>query len=140
MLISDPYTKQSFADERLLSEYNKYGKLIVAVDFDDTLYDFHKQGYEYTELIEIVRRCNRAGFYVMVFTDLSPGKVELVDQVYGKYGLRYDGINTSPSYLPFGSNGKPYYNILLDDRAGLPSTLQSLRTVLAVHEHRQAIA
>lgn len=128
--IKDPYLSQAVIEQRLLDEYVKYRKLIVAVDFDDTLYDFHQKGFEYPQLVETVRRCNRAGFFVMVFTDLSPGKAELVEQIYGKYGLRFDSINKSPDYLPFGSNGKPYYNILLDDRAGLPSALEALKAVL----------
>ena len=42
-----------------------------------------------------------------------------------KVGISIDYINESPPYIPFTGN-KVYYNILLDDRAGLRSAYEIL--------------
>lgn len=42
--------------QRLKEEYQKYGKLIFCVDFDDTLYDFHKLGRTYDDVINLLHR------------------------------------------------------------------------------------
>jgi hypothetical protein len=45
-------------------------------------------------------------------------------------------INENPIDLPFGNNGKIYYNILLDDRAGLGQALDTLnKTIELIHIH-----
>lgn len=38
----DYYLQESKSYQRLEDEFKKYGKLIFCVDFDDTIYDYHK--------------------------------------------------------------------------------------------------
>ena len=38
----DYYLQESKSYQRLENEFKKYGKLIFGVDFDDTIYDYHK--------------------------------------------------------------------------------------------------
>lgn len=40
----DFYLQPGNSYKRLEDEFKKYGKLIFCVDFDDTIYDFHKTG------------------------------------------------------------------------------------------------
>ncbi len=40
----DFYLQANNSYNRLEEEFKKYGKLIFCVDFDDTIYDFHKKG------------------------------------------------------------------------------------------------
>ncbi len=40
----DFYLKPGNSRRRLLEEYKRYGSLVIAFDFDDTVYDFHKKG------------------------------------------------------------------------------------------------
>lgn len=42
-----------------------------------------------------------------------------------KVGISIDYINKSPPYIPFTGN-KIYYNIMLDDRAGLSASYEIL--------------
>lgn len=77
-----PFGKEA-CKKRLLEEYKKYGELIVAFDYDNTIFDYHNNG-------------------------------ELQ-------------INQS-SVLP--KSYKPYYNILLDDRAGLEESYEILKYVV----------
>ena len=43
--------------KRLLSEYEKYGSIVVAFDFDNTVFDYHKQGLigfqDYTIILNV---------------------------------------------------------------------------------------
>lgn len=47
--------------QRLLNEYQRYGSIVVAVDFDNTLYDYHKTGLDCSEIIGLVRRLKSIG-------------------------------------------------------------------------------
>lgn len=116
--------------ERLWSEYVKHGRLIVALDVDGTVFDFHNQQATYPRVIQLMRECEALGFYIMVFTargsDTLPHAIEHVRSL----GLTVASVNANPFPLPYGNNGKPYYNVLLDDRAGLASAYATLRAVV----------
>ena len=43
----DYYLQAGTSYYRLEEEFKKYGKLIFCVDFDDTIFDFHKKGRTY---------------------------------------------------------------------------------------------
>ncbi len=47
----DFYLNPENSAPRFIEEYNKYGTLVVAFDFDDTVYDFHKKGRIYSDVI-----------------------------------------------------------------------------------------
>ena len=46
-MVLDFYLYEENCYQRLEDEFKKYGKLIFCVDFDDTIYDFHKLGRSY---------------------------------------------------------------------------------------------
>ena len=76
----DPYTDTRICVERLLAEYAVHKKLIIACDFDDTVFDFHKQGNRYDAVINALRYCRNLGFHIVLFTgthfDQWPTQVE----------------------------------------------------------------
>ena len=120
----DPYMYKSQCLARLLDEYNKHKSLIIAVDHDDTVFDFHKKGYTYEKTIEIVKKCKESGFYIVLFTACSKDRWKEMNEWWlENIGFKPDSVNKNPIELPFGNDGKIYYNILLDDRAGLNSSL-----------------
>lgn len=49
----DFYLQSNNSYNRLEEEFKKYGKLIFCVDFDDTIYDFHKKGRTYENVISL---------------------------------------------------------------------------------------
>lgn len=117
--MDDPYLDESFCVERLFNEYKQHKKLVVAVDFDDTFFDYHKKGYSYPVVIELIKECQELGFYIVLFTgcakDKWPGMIEYCKSI----GITPAAVNQNPIPLPFGNDGKIYFNILFDDRAGL---------------------
>jgi hydroxymethylpyrimidine pyrophosphatase-like HAD family hydrolase len=64
----DYYLNEDNCVNRLVEEWTNYGKIVLAVDFDDTVYDFHKKGRTYENVIELVKRCQSIGCYTVIFT------------------------------------------------------------------------
>jgi hydroxymethylpyrimidine pyrophosphatase-like HAD family hydrolase len=127
--MNDPYFSTSECVNRLFNEYKKHEKLIIAVDFDDTLFDFHKKGFTYGKVINLLKECQNLGFYIVIFTG---NENELLIREYCKsLGIEISSINENPIKLPYGNGRKIYYNILLDDRAGLGQAVEILEMLIS---------
>ena len=115
--------------KRLYEEFKKYGSLSIGLDFDNTISDFHQKGYSYDTVISLVKRAHALGMSIHIFT-ANPDHV-LVKEHCEKIGLTIAGINTDGVDLGWPSR-KPFYSLLLDDRAGLISAAEDLS--MLVHE------
>lgn len=113
-----PFFDNRICVDRLLKEASEHNdKLIVAFDFDNTIFDYHNTGDDYSAVIKLLQRCSSCGFIMILFTaNEDPQRFEFQKAFCKHYGIRVDYINESP-VMP--ETKKPYYNILLDDRAGL---------------------
>lgn len=60
MDFNHPFGKEAC---RLLEEYHKYGKLIVA--FDNTIFDYHNNGGDYSEVINLLNKCYKLEFDIV---------------------------------------------------------------------------
>ena len=129
-IISDPYTDTSRCVTRLTEEWRKYGKIIIALDYDDTIFDFHGKGFEYNGVIETVKRAVAKGAYVCIFTGSPPEKYDAIRARCAALDIPIANINQNAFPMPFGNHGKIYYNILLDDRTGLGQSLEILSKTL----------
>lgn len=54
--------------ERLRSEVAAHGSLFVAFDFDNTIFDYHNQGFDYSGVISLLRRCSEMGHKMILLT------------------------------------------------------------------------
>jgi hypothetical protein len=122
--------------ERLLKEYTLHPKLIVAFDFDDTVFDFHQRGSDHSRVLDVLRRCTKLGFYLVVFTASDESRWGIMLDYLKHQGIQVSSVNQNPIPLRFGHSGKIYYNILLDDRAGLGQALDTLEYVVKVAEQK----
>ena len=113
---------------KLLEVLKTHGKIIVGCDFDDTVFPL-------TQVPYITKRCEivigllkelRDRITLCMYTVTN--KQELA---YKKHimiytmGLRPDYINKSP-LVRVGDGSKPYFNIVLDDKAGLNEAIEIL--------------
>lgn len=132
----DKYTLTAECITRLYKEYSKHKNLIVAVDFDDTLYDFHQLGQSHEDVINLIKRCNKLGFHIVIWTASAPDRYSFIKKECIKMGITISEINKNPLGIPlkYGHWGKIYYNILLDDRAGLGQAYQTLLAVVEAAE------
>jgi len=113
---SDFFLSEENCINRLIDDYRRHGSLAIAYDYDNTVYDFHQKGYTFENIIAILQEAknvlNDSYFSVFTANEDHAGIREYLQ----KYDIPMDGINTSPSFWK-GESTKPYYNILLDDRA-----------------------
>ncbi|WP_205753440.1 HAD family hydrolase [Bacillus cereus] len=127
----DFYLNDSNVINRLVKEWRTHGKLIIAFDFDNTVYDFHKEGHTYHQVIELLRECKQYGAHLVVFTAKADEDFPEMIEYLKNNNIPFDDINESPDFVPFKGK-KIYYNILLDDRAGLSSAYHSLKKTLEI--------
>lgn len=122
----DYYLDTTHSISRLMREYQHYGSLIVAFDFDDTVYDFHQKGRDYTDVIQLLRDLHSIGTYLICWTgqqDLS-----FVSEYLQEHDIPFDTINeNAPVYQ--STSRKIYANAYLDDRAGLSQVYNELNTL-----------
>lgn len=124
MLITDPYLDITENVHRLIKEYRKYGTLTIGFDFDNTIHDYHKTNAVYPEVIRLLQTCSEPSFnFTMCVYTCNPD-IELVKSYCAEHGIRIDFINSSPIHA--SKPHKPFFSILLDDRAGLAAAYCTL--------------
>jgi len=111
---------------RLKQDYLAHKSLFVAFDYDNTVFDYHDRGINYDEIIEILRTCKSLGFTLILFTGNEGEKLEVIKQDLKNREIPFDLINENPLM----KTRKPYYNILLDDRAGLKESYNNLKRLI----------
>ena len=108
---------------RLLEEWDKYGKLIVAYDFDDTVCPSDNRP-ECRQIIELLRECKKQGCYMIVFTCRPYEEYDFVRKFLDDNDIPYDMINDNDPEVKLSTSRKIFYNIFLDDRCGLKSAYE----------------
>ena len=120
---------QQHCAERLLAEYKKYDELIVGIDFDNTIKPINPE-HDCEEIITLLQRCSQDPKIVLCLWSISTNKDEEKSKLdyCTKMGIKIDYVGSSPYQI--GSGPKQFFNVLLDDRAGLESAYYNLKYVL----------
>ena len=124
--MKDRYSYYSENLERLRKEYNDYKSLYIAFDFDNTVFDYHQIGDTYPIIEKLLTECKQLGFKLILFTANEDEKLEKAIQYCTEHGYAPDYINESPIM----KTRKPFYNLLLDDRAGLGEAIKLLSELI----------
>lgn len=112
---------------RLVREWKEHKKIILALDFDDTLSPWKFDDFLYTEVFKLVKEAKELGAYIVIFSACKPERFEYIRTYCREIGgFEVDGINENVIELPYGNDRKIYYNHLLDDRAGLMQAMAIL--------------
>jgi len=120
------YTNRDGVLNRLKREYLEHGKIIIAFDFDNTIYDYHNHDLDLEATICALRKAYKLGMELFCFTANSNHQL-ITDVVEHLLGIPYQDQKINCCSLDHLFKGrKPFYSILLDDRAGLDSTLRTL--------------
>jgi thiol-disulfide isomerase/thioredoxin len=117
---SNPYL------DRLVKEWTEHGKIIIAVDFDDTISPWKMTDFDFSKVIDILIKAKQTGAYIVIFTACSSERFNEIRNYCSSKGLEIDSINENPIPLPYGQHRKIYANIFIDDRAGLNESLNIL--------------
>ncbi len=128
----DKYLKPNSAYNRLWAEYQKYGSLIIAVDYDDTLFDFHGTGESYEMVKQLVRDLHNIGCKIIIWSGTED--IDKMDRFLRQESVPYHAINENIIINGKWASGKDsrkiYANAYLDDRAGLFDVYKDLKKVL----------
>ena len=107
---------------RLYMDYKKHDNLFIASDFDNTIFDYHGIGDTYPKIEHLLKFLKLNKFKLILFTAQERQKLLSSIEYCKNRGYMPDYINTNPIM----NTSKPYYNILLDDRAGLNDAYKTL--------------
>lgn len=115
--------------DRLVEEYDKHKKLVIGFDFDNTIFDVHNKGYDVSYVIKLLKQAKELGFILCLHTaELRDDWLEWKVKYCEHYGIKPDYVNESP-LLP--GTKKPFFNLLIDDRAGLNEACNLLNNIIA---------
>lgn len=123
-MMKDEFLNLENSYNRLKKEYMEHGKLIIAYDFDSTVFDYHSTGSSYEMVRELIRKWKNHAYFI-VFTSSESDRFDEIRKILDELNLPYDSINEDAPFIRFKGR-KVYYNILLDDRAGLAQTYGEL--------------
>lgn len=125
----DFYLNEQNVYNRLEKEYKQFGKIIIAYDFDDTVHDFHKLGHKYDEIINLLKRWKEYAYFI-VYTASKEERYNSIKEYLNSYNIPFDEINENIKLKNIPQGKKLYYNILLDDRAGLKESYEVLKKLI----------
>lgn len=126
--VSDRYLNNWECVNRLVSDYKKHNNLFVSFDFDNTVFDYFGTGETYPKLESLLIFLKEKGFNLILFTGNEGDKLQDIVKYCKDHGYAPDFVNENPIM----KTTKPYYNILLDDRAGLNDAYQTLILTLNI--------
>lgn len=125
----DHYLQEQASFQRLHDEYLKYGSLIVAVDFDDTLYDFHQKGREYEQVYQLIRDLYDNNCHIIIWTGNED--TEFISEFLYQNSVPFHSINENHEIYKDKNPRKIYANVYIDDRAGLKQVYQELLLLIS---------
>lgn len=128
-----PYLSDTACAYRLVDEYKKHGSLVVAFDFDNTVFDYHSKGHTYIEVIELLKQAKEINCYMVVFT--AEKDLDKVKSTLDELQIPFDAINENPPFFKSDAR-KIYFNLLLDDRAGLLSAYNQLKETINIIKNK----
>lgn len=140
---NDPFIYVDNCTKRLEKDYEKHKSIVVACDFDNTIFDFHERGFEFPQVVEVLQKCNALGFKVVIFSASPKERYSQIESHCAALGIKIDGINCDvvewrgTNNLDF-TDSKIFFNILLDDRAGLGHALFTLNSLVTKIEHKKS--
>jgi hypothetical protein len=125
----------NFYTNRLVTEWLKNGKIIIASDLDDTIIPYNEEIKENCKkMVDLILECQEQGIYFLINTARSLDRLQNAKEQVEALGIEVHGINEMhPEWdRPYGINGKLYANIFLDDRGGFWDTYWTLSNALTI--------
>ena len=123
--------------KKLIELYNKHGKIILAYDFDETVYSGNEDSLPVTDRIcDLLVECSKYpdDIVMILYTCRSGKDLDEAIEYLNVKGIRHDSENENCSIIKetaqFDPSSKVVYNIFLDDKTGLVVTYTCVLTFL----------
>jgi MoaA/NifB/PqqE/SkfB family radical SAM enzyme len=130
----------NFYTNRLVKEWLKNGKIIIACDLDDTIIPYNEEIKENCKkMVDLILDCQKEGIIFLINTARSKERLYKSKEQVEELGIVVHGINEMhPEWdKSYGLNGKLYANIFLDDRGGFWDTYWTLSNALSIVRHQR---
>ncbi len=127
--VLDEYLTPGASVSRLVAEYYKHKSLCIGFDFDGTVHDYHKKGFTFTYVIQLLRDLKEIGCTLVCWTCYRDHG--FIAKYLEDNDIPFDSINTDGIKLPWETR-KPYFSALLDDRAGLIQVYNDLAELVKI--------
>lgn len=126
-LATDTFFQKDNVVNRLICDFQKYGKLMVAIDFDDTLKP-SKPSYSTEQVIELMQVCSKIPEVTIIVFTCRTNDTDLkeVRNFCSNHNIRVDYINENDPSISIETSRKILYSIFLCDRAGLRAAYEDL--------------
>lgn len=126
----DRYFKTEQIAYQLVRNYWKHDNVIIAVDFDSTIFDYHEKGDTYNRMISLLKylSTDRDKFKLMLFSAREGEALQFAIDYCKDLGIEFTWVNDNPIM----DTRKPFYNILFDDKAGLAQTYEAFLLFLKI--------
>lgn len=109
--------------------------MIIYVDYDQTILPYEPFEYKLCEnVVNTLKNARNLGAKVVLYTCRDNDRLNKALEYCHNIGLEFDDINPTEPFKE-GYSQKQYYNILLDDKAGLIYSLEILQG--AIIEYRK---
>lgn len=120
--------------ERLVKEWKEHGRIVLSIDFDSTIsyWPTIDNQDDIDKVIDLIKRV-QAYTYNVIFTACAKDRFPEIEGYCKTIGVRVDAINQNPITLPYGNNGKIFYNLNICDRSGLNEALSILSTAYYIY-------
>lgn len=118
---------------KIKQQYEQHGQLILGVDFDNTIFpltdDFENEDRcrEVLGAIQDLKKKLKGKLVICLWTVADPYSLKYKIAIMRYEKIAPDFVNKSPLDGQFGECRKPFFNLLLDDNAGLDETLKVLK-------------
>ena len=132
-IVSGTVFDKDYVLKKMINHYHKYGKIIVAYDFDGTVHPEHPEDEQVCEMIrDLLEECSKYDDFAMIVSTCRGDDTieDVVIPYLDFHGIRHDKINEqSDSIDPEIKktlSTKIMCDIFLDNYAGLDSTYSTL--------------
>lgn len=114
--------------EKLKVHYRKNGKIIIAYDYDDTVAPTY-MSKSCDDVVSLLKELRPYAVYICFTSNEYP---ERVKEYLKNNDIPCDAFNENIDFMmhKYGHMRKVYFNILLDDKAGLGQAYRILKTFL----------
>jgi hypothetical protein len=127
---TDEYMVANAPLNRLLNEYEKYGSICIAFDFDNTVAIYDNQTATYSQVIQLIKDFSVHVNCRIVCWTANPF-ISYVNKFLTENEIPFDSINGEGITLSYESR-KPVFSALLDDRCGLREVYDYLSEFLEI--------
>jgi hypothetical protein len=116
-----------YETEKLIRTFSEHRKIIIGLDFDDTIFPLTISEYieeRCARVQSLIKSFKKEDIVLCIYTVSDNSSLKYKEFILHSLDINFDYVNRSPVII--GNGDKPFFNILLDDKAGLNESIEIL--------------